>query len=182
MTESSSPEERAPSADPTPTDDQDSSGDDTLPANPTKGFSQLLRQQERALGLLRRILEEVDAPMTRSLVKRLRGEATGSIEDGVGEVVAKVEDAIRTVQYCQSEIHRALVASTETEKAPAEPSNLPAALARFLAERRDSPGFTFEMDQDPIRGWIIRWKEYSGTGTVRGAGQFYERPYAWLDV
>lgn len=154
---------------------------EALPTDRTKGFSQLLRQQERALGLLQRIIEEVDAPMTRSLVKRLRAEATGDIEAGVGEVVAKVEDAIRAVQYCQSEIHREILASGSGAPS-AGPSNLPVALARFLAERRDSPGFTFETDQDPIRGWIIRWKEYSEAGTVRGAGQFYERPYAWLDV
>lgn len=160
---------------------EDSSEGDALPANPTKAFSQLLRQQERAVALLQRILEEVDAPMTRSLVKRLRDEAVGDVGEGVGEVVARVEDAIRAVQYCESEIHRALVAAG-TAESPSGPSNLPVALARFLAERRDSPGFAFETVQDPIRGWIIRWKEYSETGTVRGAGQFYERPYAWLDV
>lgn len=168
-------------AGPTPADHADPPADETLPTNPTKAFSQLLRQQERALGLLQRIIEEVDAPMTRSLVKRLRDEAGGDIAEGVGDVVAKVEDAIRAVQYCESEIHRALVASG-SEVSREGPSNLPVALTRFLAERRDSPGFTFEMGQDPIRGWIIRWKEFSEAGTVRGAGQFYERPYAWLDV
>lgn len=146
-----------------------------------KSYSQLLRQQERALAFLRRILDEVDAPMTKSLLGRVRVEAKGDVEEGVRQVVAKVEDAIRAVQYCESEIHRELVAS---EGGPDEnaPANLPVALTRFLAERKDSPGFSFEMGQDPVRGWVIRWKELSEDGTVRGAGQFYERPYAWLEV
>ena len=37
------------------------------------------------------------------------------------------------------------------------------------------------VDQDPVRGWIIRWKEYTHRGTVRGYGQICERPYAWLE-
>lgn len=146
-----------------------------------KAYSQLLRQQERALGLLQRIIDEVDAPMTKSLLKRLRSETTGELQEGVAEVVEKIEDAIRAVQYCESEIHRELVAS-QSEQVPTGLSNLPVALDRFLAERRDSPGFNFEMGQDPVRGWVIRWKEYSEEGNVQGAGQFYERPYAWLEA
>ncbi len=59
--------------------------------------------------------------------------------------------------------------------------NLPATLARFLDERRELPGFTYEVLHDENRGWIILWKEYTQTGSVRGSGQFYERPYAWID-
>ena len=155
--------------------------DPEAPPEQAKAFSQLLRQQERALGLLQRIMDEVDAPMTKSFLKRLRSETTGDLEEGVTEVIVKIEDAIRAAQYCESEIHRELVAS-QGERVPAGLSNLPVALDRFLAERRDSPGFTFEMDQDAVRGWVIRWKEYWEDGRVRGAGQFYERPYAWLET
>ncbi len=155
--------------------------DSSPDAGKARVYSQLLRQQERAIGLLKRILDEIDAPMTRHLVKQMRSEATGELAEGVSEVVAKVEDAIRAAQYCESEIHRELVAS-QAEEVPAALSNLPVALDRFLAERRDSPGFSYEMGQDPVRGWVIRWKEYSEEhGIVRGAGQFYERPYAWLE-
>ena len=146
-----------------------------------KVYSQLLRQQKRALGLLRRIIDEVDSPMTKSLLKRLRAETTGDLEEGVAEVVAKIEDAIRAAQYCESEIHRELVASLG-EQASTGLADLPVILDRFLAERRDTPGFSFEMGQDPIRGWVIRWKEVSENGNVRGAGRFYERPYAWLEA
>jgi hypothetical protein len=150
-------------------------------ADRAKACSQLLRQQERAIGLLQGILEEVDTAMTRSLVKRLRSETNAEVEVAVSGVIAKVEDAVRAVQYCESEIHRELVATSGKAVSAGAPSNLPVALTRFLAERRDSPGFTYEMGQDPVRGWTIRWKEYSEKGTVRGAGQFYERPYAWLE-
>ena len=60
-------------------------------------------------------------------------------------------------------------------------TNMPAYLQRFLAERSQEPGFSYEVAQDPVRGWIVSWKEYTNRGTVRGYGQFYERPYAWLD-
>jgi hypothetical protein len=156
-------------------------GPDPSIADRAKACSQLLRQQERALGFLRRILDEVDTSMTRSLVKKLRSGAKAEVENAVGEMLAKVEDAVRAVQYCESEIHRELVAASGGTVPADGPSNLPVALTRFLAERHDSPGFTFEMGQDPVRGWTIRWKEYSEKGTVRGAGQFCERPYAWLD-
>jgi hypothetical protein len=58
---------------------------------------------------------------------------------------------------------------------------MPAYLQRFLAERSNGPAFSYEVSQDEVRGWVIRWKEYTDQGTVRGFGQFYERPYAWLD-
>ena len=59
--------------------------------------------------------------------------------------------------------------------------NLPATLARFLSERTEMPSFTYKVTRDENRGWIILWKEYTQTGSVRGSGQFYERPYAWID-
>ena len=59
--------------------------------------------------------------------------------------------------------------------------DLPSPLQRFLAERTQFPGFTYEVVQDEVRGWVIRWKEYTARGRVRGFGQFYERPYAYLD-
>jgi hypothetical protein len=150
-------------------------------ADRAKACSQLLRQQERALALLQKIIDEVDTAMTRALVKRVRAEAKGDVEKAVGEMVKRVDEALRAVQFCESEIHRELVATSGKTVPGGGPSNLPVALTRFLAERQDSPGFTYEMGQDPVRGWTIRWKEYSEKGTVRGAGQFYERPYAWLE-
>lgn len=60
-------------------------------------------------------------------------------------------------------------------------TNLPSYPQRFLAEHAELPGFSYEVEEDPVRGCIIRWKEYAARGTVRGYGQICERPYAWLD-
>ena len=60
-------------------------------------------------------------------------------------------------------------------------TNIPAYLQRFLAERAANPRFHYEVMQDEVRGWVVCWKEYTEKGTVRGYGQFYERPYAWLE-
>ena len=46
-----------------------------------------------------------------------------------------------------------------------------------LREIRDH----YDVIHDENRGWIIKWKEYTATGSVRGSGQFYEHPYAWID-
>jgi hypothetical protein len=46
-------------------------------------------------------------------------------------------------------------------------ANMPAYLQRFLAERAQEPGFYYEVVQDPVRGWIVSWKEYTSRGTVR---------------
>jgi hypothetical protein len=54
-------------------------------------------------------------------------------------------------------------------------------MLRFLATRQAGPGFTYHLDRDAIRGWVIHWKEYTDKGAVRGSGHFYERPYAWLE-
>jgi hypothetical protein len=54
-------------------------------------------------------------------------------------------------------------------------------MLRFLATRQAAGGFTYELDRDAIWGWVIHWKEFTDKGVVRGAGHFYERPYAWLD-
>ena len=98
-------------------------------------------------------------------------------------VVVKVEDAIRAAQYCESEIHRELVASQGEQTAPA-PSNMPVALDRFLPERARLARVHLQDGPESGAGaGVIRWKEYSEeTGIVRGAGQFYERPYAWLET
>jgi hypothetical protein len=149
-------------------------------ADRTKFAAQLQKHQERALQLLNEARSEVDSPLIREILQRLRSEATADLNDCSAQVIQALEDAIRVVQFSLSEIHRELE-SAPGEGAPAEISNLPRRLVRFLAERKDTPGFTYEVRQDPVRGWIIRWKEYTERGTVRGSGQFYERPYAYLE-
>ena len=143
-------------------------------------YSQLLRLYERLLGQLQRVRDELDAPGTTELVKEIRRRTGGETERSVADVTSAVEEAMRTLKVSESEIQQALVAGPG-DLAVDGVDNLPPTLARFLAERKQLPGFTFEVTQDEVRGWVIRWKEWSGNGVVRGCGQFYERPYAWLE-
>lgn len=148
-------------------------------AKAQREYSQLLRLNERLLLQLQRIADDLEAPGTQALVREVR-RRTGDLEQGIVDVTAAVEEAIRTVKVWESEIRLALTSeagSVEVEGV----ENLPATLARFIAERKQLPGFSYEVTQDDVRGWVIRWKEMTSSGTVRGCGQFYERPYAWLD-
>lgn len=144
-------------------------------------FSQLLRIQERLLGLLREVLVEVRAPATLTLLKELRRRTGSTAPDNFSRIASSVEDAIRELKIFESELHRDLLDHHPGEFTVAGVSNLPPALARFLAEKTQNPFFSYKVHQDPVRGWIISWKEYTADGMVRGFGQFYERPYAWLD-
>lgn len=153
------------------------------PSDSAAAASQLLGQQERALRLFQRIRDDLDTPLTKALLKRLPKDSETEARESVSEVLSKVEDTLRAIQFCQSELHREIT-DPQVKAKGGEPGKdqLPEAMARFLANRLATPGFTHELYRDPIRGWVIRWKEYTERGTVRGSGQFYERPYAWLDA
>ena len=142
--------------------------------------SQLLRIQERLTGALQEVLKELHAPVTVSRLKDLRNTTGSAVPESFAKVTSAVEAAIRELKVCESELQKGLLADPG-EISVEGVANLPAPLARFLAERTQNPDFSYEVLQDPVRGWVIRWKEYTGQGIVRGFGQFYERPYAWLD-
>ena len=144
-------------------------------------YSQLLRMQERLLGQLLRVRDELVAPVTEALLREIRNRTGSAPTDALGEVLSEVEEAIRALKLLESEIQGALLEEPGEEFTVDGVSNLPAPLGRFLAERSQYPGFKYDVVQDEVRGWVIRWKEYTHRGTVRGYGQFYERPYAWLD-
>jgi hypothetical protein len=146
-----------------------------------RAYAQLLRQQERAIQALEGLRDELEAPTTGALLREIRRGATREVEEALEEVRDRVQETLRAAQVCQSEIHRELMVNPSRPAVVDGPSNLPPVMARFLAERQRTPGFTYEVRQDEVRGWIIHWKEYTRRGTVRGSGQFYERPYAWLD-
>ncbi len=141
-------------------------------------YAQLLRLHERLLGQLERVLGELGSSGTNTLLKAIRMR-TGSAPD-LSEIVASVEEAIRGLKMGESQMRATIFDRHGTLSVDGVP-NLPAHLQRFLAERAQMPGFTFEVVQDEVRGWMICWKEYTHRGTIRGYGQFYERPYAWLD-
>lgn len=152
------------------------------PESPSKAkreYAQLLRLHEQLLGQFTRARDELAAPGTDSLVRRIKGQ-TGRAPD-LSELMTSVEEVIRALKLSQSQIQTQITAEMDVSVDVDGIANLPAYLQRFLAERAGQPGFQYAVDQDPVRGWIIRWKEYTHKGTVRGYGQICERPYAWLE-
>lgn len=147
----------------------------------SREYAQLLRMQERLVLQLQRIRDELVAPVTQGLMKDIRTRTGNAPTQAMADVIAEVEQSIRALKLLESEVQSQLQEDPGKDFAVSGISNLPAALARFLAERAELPGFHYEVVQDEVRGWVIRWKEYTQRGTVRGYGQFYERPYAWLD-
>jgi len=141
-------------------------------------YAQLLRLHERLLAQMQRTLEELTSSQTGKLIRDIRVR-TGS-EPDLTSVNTAIEESIRALKLSQSEIRQAITEHHDLMEVEGIP-NLPAHLQRFLAEREQLPGFTYEVVQDEVRGWVICWKEYTSRGTVRGYGQFYERPYAYLD-
>lgn len=145
-----------------------------------RDLSQVMRMQERLMARLQEVRTELDAPATERILRKLRDRCGGTPEEAAGGVTAAVEEAIRSLQLLESEVKRALFADSNGPTTRGLP-DLPAPLARFLAERSQLPGFSYELSEDPIRGWVIRWKEHTDDGTIRGYGQLYERPHAWLE-
>ena len=153
--------------------------DSESPRQAKREYTQLLRLHEQLLGQFGRARDELVAPSTDSLLKQIKGR-TGTAPD-LTELKTSVEEAIKALKMSQSRLQSGLTERAETAIHVDGIANLPAYLERFLAERAGQPGFSYRVDQDPVRGWIIRWKEYTHRGTVRGYGQICERPYAWLE-
>ena len=141
-------------------------------------LGQLLRLHERLLAQLKEVRDELVAPTTKTMVTRFHNR-TGKNPDGLGPVTEAVEQAIRAIKLSEANLRREMTEDHPSAQVEGV-DNLPPALARFIAERSENPRFTYEVIEDENRGWVIQWKEYWG-GRVRGSGQFYERPYAWLD-
>jgi hypothetical protein len=144
------------------------------------GYVQLLHLHERVLAQLHRVRSDLTAPITKQLLKTMRHRSGNAPDIMLGDVESAIEEAIRAIKLSEAQLREALLEEPR-EVSLEEVPNLPATLARFLAEREQLPGFSYEVLQDEVRGWVIAWKEYTSSGGVRGSGQFYERPYAWLD-
>lgn len=153
-------------------------GNDTQ-AQAKREYTQLLRLHEQLLGQFVRARDELAASGTVGLLKVIKGR-TGSAPD-LSPVREAVEEAIRALKLSESLIQLAIDDDPDISMEVEGIANMPAYLQRFLAERMDNPGFKYEVEHDPVRGWMVCWKEYTNRGTVRGYGQFCERPYAWLD-
>ncbi len=143
-------------------------------------YGQLLLLHTRVLTQLRGIRDYLIAPGTLEILAAIRRRTGADPDAGLSEITTAVEQAIRALKLSEGKIRDEGMVDYEHAEISGV-GNLPASLARFLAERREMPGFTYEVIHDENRGWIIRWKEYTHSGSVRGSGQFYERPYAWID-
>jgi hypothetical protein len=148
-------------------------------AQAKREYAQLLRLHEQLLSQFARAREALLAPGTNALVKEIK-RRTGTAPD-LADVKTSVEHAIRALKLSESQIRAAMGHDLEVSFQVEGIANMPAYLQRFLAERAQEPGFSYQVEQDPVRGWMVSWKEFTHRGTVRGYGQFCERPYAWLD-
>lgn len=144
-------------------------------------YAQLLRAHNRTRRQLQDILEDLTAPGTQNLLREIRRRTGNSPQQGMADVVSAVEEALRILQLLESEADTALQGGDPAPTRIEGIDNLPARLGRFLAERRQLPGFSWEVEQDEVRGWVVKWREFTDDGEIRGFGQFYERPYAWID-
>ncbi len=143
-------------------------------------YAQLLHLHTRMLGQLREIREHLIAPGTLEIIAAIRRRTGKDPNDSLSEVTTAIEEAILALKVSEGKIRDENMVNYEHSEISGV-GNLPATLARVLDERRELPGFTYEVLHDENRGWIILWKEFTQTGSVRGSGQFYERPYAWID-
>ena len=150
------------------------------PSEARREYAQLLRVHERLSTQLRRVRDELGTPELSKLLREIRARTGTAPRDAIVEVRESVEEALRTLSVAASDAHSALTYEGEEPEIEGI-AHLPRPLARFLAERTRLSGFQYEVLQDDVRGWVIRWKEYTAEGHIRGFGQFYERPYAWLD-
>lgn len=148
-------------------------------AQAKREYTQLLRLHEQLLAQFTRARDALLAPGTQDLVREIKAR-TGSAPD-LTEIKTSVEESIRALKLSQSQIRSAVADDVDASFEVEGVANMPAYLQRFLAERAQEPGFSYQVEQDSVRGWIVSWKEYTNRGTVRGYGQFCERPYAWLD-
>lgn len=143
-------------------------------------YAQLLRLHDRLSVQLRRIRDELEAPGTGALVREITRRTGNTPGETLTEVLSSVEQALRSLKLAASRAQLALLERHEEVDIEGI-DNLPPSLSRFLAERGESSSFHYDVVQDEVRGWVVRWKERATDGEIRGCGQFYERPYAWLD-
>jgi hypothetical protein len=143
-------------------------------------YGQLLHLHSRVLTQLREIRDHLIAPGTVEILATIRRRTGSDPDASLSEITTSVEEAIRALKLSAGKIRDEVMEESKRTEVDGI-DNLPATLSRFLAERMEMPGFTYTVIHDENRGWVIRWKEYTHLGSVRGSGQFYERPYAWID-
>jgi hypothetical protein len=167
------PHEPAP-FEPVPPDPQPSE-----PAPPGSATERLLRQQDRLRQEFLRLRTELDSPQARELRRGLRQGGRIELAEGLTEILESVEGALRSVRALEGVLRSPEGAGTRPY--PDLPSELPLRLRQFLDERRRKGRLEWTLQGDPLRGWVLRWKECTQEGNVRGSGRLYERPHAWIN-
>ncbi len=149
------------------------------PAPPGITTERLLQQQDRLRQELLRLRAELDSPQARDLRRGLRQGGRIELAEGLTEILESVEGALRSVRALEGVLRSPEGAGTRPY--PDLPSVLPLRLRQFLDERRRKGRLEWTLQSDPLRGWVLRWKEYTMEGNVRGSGRLYERPHAWIN-
>jgi len=129
---------------------------------------------------LQLVEQELEGSAARQLIEAVREGSESELPGELAEITDLIRMAIKRLHRSERSLRRDLEAAPPESEVEGV-GILPLRLARFLADRKDHPGFSYEVIHDEVRGWIIHWKEYGTNGVIRGSGQFYERPYAWLD-
>jgi hypothetical protein len=148
-------------------------------APPGSASDRILRQQERIRKELLRIRAELDSPQARELRRGLKQGGKGEVAEGLSGILEAVEDSLRAVRTLEGVLRSP--EGSAGRPYPDLPAELPLRLRHFLDERRRRGRLEWVLDADPVRGWVLRWKEYNLAGMIRAAGRLYERPHAWID-
>ena len=154
--------------------------DDPEEAGPEaqEAYRQVLRLLEELRTGLEALGKQADAPAIRTVAQALKesDEAYGpAAAERLTRLTRSLESTLRLTRITHRELERELMNEGSGSEDP-EISELPTSLARFIEARRDDPGFQYEVRHDPLRGWMVRWKEYGMDGTIRGSGQFSQLP------
>jgi hypothetical protein len=149
------------------------------PAPPGGATERILRQQDRIRQELLRLRADLDSPQARELRRGLRQGGRIELAEGLTEILESVEGALRSVRSLEGVLRSPEGAGTRPY--PDLPSELPLRLRQFLDDRRRKGRLEWTLRGDPLRGWVLRWKETTLEGNVRGSGRLYERPHAWIN-
>lgn len=148
-------------------------------APPGSATERIGRQQDRIRQELLRLRADLDSPQARELRRGLRQGGRTDVAEGLTEILESVEAALRAVRTLEGVLRSPGGAGVRPY--PDLPDELPLRLRQFLDERRRRGRLEWTLSGDPLRGWVLRWKEYTLSGTVRGSGRLYERPHAWIN-
>jgi hypothetical protein len=167
------------------------------PFRPGEGQSSwiLLRQEAEIRTRLERLRSGLADPALNRVVEGLARPDV--VRERLSALALSLEEALRTLGTLHAELthpfetREAVSAPTpvtmeggDTSVVDASAGSLPPGmqeiLDRFLRQRSRAPGFSYALDHDPIRGWVIRWREVARDGSVVASGRLYERPWKWM--